>query len=190
MWQRFIVLLNLLRFKVRGVVHGSSMRIRGFVGLELMKGGRMSIGDGFVCSSGNMSNPMGRNVRSFFRIHPGAELRIGNNVGISSSCLWCRERIVIEDNVKIGAMCIITDTDCHAMDPVLRADVATDAANAAHAPVTIKENAFIGASSLIGKGVTIGRNSVVGMGSVVTRDIPDNQVWAGNPAKFIREITA
>ena len=189
MWEKILVLLNILRLKRKGVSFGKGLRIRGHVGLELMKGGRMSIGDGFTCSSGNMSNPMGRNVRSFFRVHPGAELRIGNNVGISSSCLWCRERIVIEDNVKIGAMCIITDTDCHSMDPVLRADVATDAANAAHAPILIKENAFIGASSLIGKGVTIGKNAIVGMGSVVTRDIPDNQVWAGNPARFIREIT-
>lgn len=189
MWQKLILLFNQLRFKCLGVSFGKGMRIRGRVGLELMKDGRMSVGDGFECSSGNMSNPMGRNVRSFFRIHPGAELRIGNNVGISSSCLWCRERIIIEDHVKIGAMCIITDTDCHSMDPVLRADLATDAANAAHAPILIKENAFIGASSLIGKGVTIGKNAIVGMGSVVTRDIPDNQVWAGNPARFIREIT-
>ena len=185
---KLVTALNLLRFKNAGATFGKGLRVRGPVGLELLKGGRMVIGDGFNCSSGNMSNPMGRNVRSFFRVHPGAELRIGNNVGISSSCLWCREKIVIEDNVKIGAMCIITDTDCHSMDPMLRADISKDAEFAAHAPVHIKENAFIGASSLVGKGVTIGRNAIVGMGSVVTRDIPDNQVWAGNPARFIREI--
>lgn len=36
--------------------------------------------------------------------------------------------------------------------------------------------------------VTIGRNSVVGAGSIVTKDIPDNEVWAGNPARFIRKL--
>ena len=42
--------------------------------------------------------------------------------------------------------------------------------------------------SIILKGVTIGENSVVGAGSVVTKDIPSGEVWAGNPAKFIRKI--
>ena len=52
--------------------------------------------------------------------------------------------------------------------------------------VTIKENAWIGARTIICQPVTIGKNAVVGAGSVVTKDIPDNQVWAGNPARFIK----
>lgn len=52
--------------------------------------------------------------------------------------------------------------------------------------VCIKENAWIGARTIICQSVTIGKNSVVGAGSVVTKDIPDNQVWAGNPARFIK----
>lgn len=53
--------------------------------------------------------------------------------------------------------------------------------------VTIREGAFIGAHCVILKGVTIGKNAVVGAGSVVTKSIPDNEIWAGNPAKFIRK---
>lgn len=49
---------------------------------------------------------------------------------------------------------------------------------------------IIGACSIVLKGVTIGKNSVVGAGSVVTKSIPDNEVWAGNPAKFIRKVDA
>ena len=52
----------------------------------------------------------------------------------------------------------------------------------------IKDNAFIGAHSIILKGVTIGENSIIGAGSVVTKSVPDNQIWAGNPARFIRNI--
>ena len=56
------------------------------------------------------------------------------------------------------------------------------------APVVIEDNVFIGARCIILKGVTIGENSVVGAGSVVTKSIPANEIWAGNPAKFIRKI--
>ena len=56
------------------------------------------------------------------------------------------------------------------------------------APVLIKEGAFIGAHSIILKGVTIGKHSIIGAGSVVTKSIPDGEIWAGNPARFIRKI--
>lgn len=54
--------------------------------------------------------------------------------------------------------------------------------------MTIKDNAFIGAHSIILKGVTIGEKSIIGAGSVVARDVPDGEIWAGNPAKFIKNI--
>lgn len=55
-------------------------------------------------------------------------------------------------------------------------------------PILIKEGAFIGAHSIVLKGVTIGKYSVIGAGSVITKDIPDNEVWAGNPARFIKKL--
>ncbi len=53
--------------------------------------------------------------------------------------------------------------------------------------VIIKRNAYLGAGSIIVKPVTIGENSIIGAGSIITKDIPDNEVWAGNPARFIRK---
>ena len=55
-------------------------------------------------------------------------------------------------------------------------------------PITIGDHVWIGAGAIVLPGVTIGDNVVVGAGSVVTKDIPDNQVVAGNPARFIREV--
>lgn len=53
--------------------------------------------------------------------------------------------------------------------------------------VKIGDNVFIGARTVITKPVTIGGNAVVGAGSIVTKDIPANEIWAGNPARFIRK---
>ena len=53
--------------------------------------------------------------------------------------------------------------------------------------VEIKENAYLGMNVLVVKPVTIGRGAIVGAGSIVTKDIPDDEVWAGNPARFIRK---
>lgn len=58
----------------------------------------------------------------------------------------------------------------------------------ATSPVVIKDGVFIGAHCIILKGVTIGEKSIIGAGSVVTKSIPDGEIWAGNPAKFIRRI--
>jgi acetyltransferase-like isoleucine patch superfamily enzyme len=54
--------------------------------------------------------------------------------------------------------------------------------------IRIKRNAWIGARVSILPGVTIGENAIIGTGSVVTKDIPDNSIAVGNPAKVIREI--
>ena len=55
-------------------------------------------------------------------------------------------------------------------------------------PVHLKKNCWVGAGSTILPGVTIGENAVVGAASVVTKDVPDNAIVVGNPAKVIRMI--
>ena len=55
-------------------------------------------------------------------------------------------------------------------------------------PIVVKRNAWLGADVKVLAGVTIGENAIVAAGSVVTKDVPDNMVVAGSPAKVIREI--
>ena len=55
-------------------------------------------------------------------------------------------------------------------------------------PITIGDNAWIGAGVIICPGVNIGKNSVIGAGSVVTKDIPDNVVAVGNPCRVLKPI--
>lgn len=57
-------------------------------------------------------------------------------------------------------------------------------------PISIGDNAWLGGGVIVLPGVTIGKNCVIGAGSVVTKDIPDNTIAVGNPAKAVRELTA
>lgn len=151
-------------------------------------GGKLSIDKNFQMHNGLTGNPIGRPQRCVFFVDKGAELKIGKNVGISSTALVSHIRIAIGDNVKIGGGVCIYDTDFHALDTLDRIDLEKDREFKINKPVIIGDNVFIGAHSTILKGVTIGENSIIGACSVVTKDIPKNEIWAGNPAKFIKKI--
>lgn len=183
---KVIILWNMFRLKIAHIPYGTGLRLRGLLGIQVY--GKMKIGKDFVVSSGNMSNPMGRNIKAFIRVGKEGILTIGNNVGMSSMTLWCNDSITIGNNVKVGAMTIISDNDSHSLNPIHRENPLTDAPNSKHAPIIIKDNVFIGAMCFIGKGVIIGENSIVGAGSVVTKNIPDNEIWAGNPVAFIKKL--
>ena len=108
-------------------------------------------------------------------------------MGISASAIICNHQITIGNNVVIGGNTVIYDTDFHSLDAEQRRDFEQDRVNARFSPVKIGDNVFIGAHSTILKGVTIGDSSVVGACSVVAKNIPGNEIWAGNPAVFIRK---
>ncbi|WP_218917258.1 acyltransferase [Niabella ginsenosidivorans] len=149
-------------------------------------GGQFIIGKNFSMHNGIKGNPIGSYNKCTFFVDKGARLTIGDHVGISQAALICHHSITIGNDVKIGGGVRIYDTDFHSLDAAIRAGK-DDILHKAKAPVVIGNNAFIGAFSIILKGVTIGQNSIIGAGSVVTRSVPDNQIWAGNPAKFIKE---
>lgn len=107
-------------------------------------------------------------------------------MGISNSCLKASTTIIIKDNVNIGGDCKIYDSDFHSVEYIDR--MTYPDVKRKSAPVTIEEGVWIGAHSIILKGVTIGKRSVIGAGSVVTCDVPDDELWAGNPARFIKKI--
>lgn len=160
----------------------------GFPYISIAIGGKCTIEKGFRMINGLEGNPIGRPQRCVFFVDKGATLTIGKNVGISSTALVASYSITIGDNVKIGGGVCIYDTDFHSLDPNIREKPTLDMEFKANKPVIIKDNVFIGAHSTILKGVTIGTNAVIGACSLVTHDVPDNEIWAGNPAKFIREL--
>ncbi len=162
---------------------------RGIPYISVAKNGTLEIGTGFSMNNLLSSNPIGRNQRCILFVNRGAKLIIGNNVGISAAALVAHRQIVIEDNVKIGGGCCIYDTDFHALDDKNRREGHADQVNKISLPVHISRNAFLGAHCTILKGVTIGESAIIGACSVVTKDVPPNEIWAGNPAKFIKKIS-
>ena len=106
---------------------------------------------------------------------------------MSNTAIHCHKSITIGNCVNFGGGVMIFDTDFHSLDWKDRQD-GTDIAKRAIAPVVIDDYVFIGADSIILKGVHIGEKSIVGAGSVVSKDIPAGEIWAGNPARFIKRI--
>jgi acetyltransferase-like isoleucine patch superfamily enzyme len=150
-------------------------------------GAKVSIGHRFIMNNGLLNNKIGRQQPCFFIVTKTGELVIRDNVGISATAIVCWNKIEIGNNVLIGGGTVIYDTDFHSLnyqDRILYHKI--DSIKTA--PILIDDNVFIGAHSTILKGVTIGKNSIIGACSVVTKNIPENEVWAGNPAKFIRKL--
>lgn len=114
-------------------------------------------------------------------INYGKHTKIGKNVFINFDCVFLDlGGITIEDNVLIAPKVSLL-TESHPFNPKERQSLIPK-------PIHIKKNAWIGANVTILQGVTIGENSVVAAGSVVSKDVPDNSVVGGIPAKIIKEI--
>jgi serine O-acetyltransferase len=107
-----------------------------------------------------------------------AEAEVGNSVILEHYALG----VVIHPQVIIGSRCKIYH----------QTTLATQAAIGSQHFIILEDDVTIGAHSIVisrpNRTLRIGRASVIGAGSVVTRDVPAWEVWAGNPARFIRKI--
>lgn len=125
----------------------------------------------------------GSKIGTFVEIQRGA--RIGKHVKVSSHTFIC-EGVTIEDEVFVGHnVSFINDRYPRSTNP--DGSIQTDVDWKLETTL-VKRRASIGTSSTILCGVTIGENAIVGAGSVVTHDVPDNAVVAGNPARFLRWV--
>ncbi len=111
----------------------------------------------------------------------GRHISIGKNVFINHACSFLDlGGITIEDQVLIGPRVNLV-TENHPIDPSQRKNLDLKS-------ILLKRNAWIGAGATILPGVTIGENSIVAAGAVVNKDVPDNTIVGGIPAKPIRSI--
>ena len=173
---------NKIQLKRKKVRWGKKLRINGLI--RLYGRGEVLVGDNVKINSCESSNPIGGMTHCVLSVASNARLTIGNNVGISNAAIVCHKSITIEDNVLIGGSVKIYDTDFHSLNYQLRGKGKKDIGNSKD--VVIKKDAFIGAHTIILKGVTIGERAIIGAGSVVTRDVGNDEIWAGNPIRKIR----
>lgn len=182
------VALNRMRLSILHVQYGKNLRIFNNIYIRLGNNSKIVIGDNFTFSSGGGYNPLARNIKGAIEMEEKASIYIGNNVGISASCLWIYKSLRIGDRTKIGGDCIIIDSDAHSLNYLERRNGETDRPRAKSKGIVIEEDVLIGARCIILKGVTIGARSIVGAGSVISKDIPADCIAAGNPAKVIKLI--
>ena len=144
---------------------GKDVRIYDFVNL-------------YGCQIGDYSK-----IGTFVEIQKGST--IGKNCKISSHTFIC-EGVTVEDNVFIGhGVTFINDKYPRATNGAGGLQTEVDWACI---PTKIEKGASIGSGSTLLCGITVGENSIVGAGSVVIRDVPQNTIVAGNPAKILRTI--
>ena len=175
-----------LYFAIHGVRWRSRWHIYGLPLIQRHRGSSITIGNDFWMRNWFSSNPLGVPHRCILATwSPTAEIRIGNEVGMSGATICSQTRVLVGDRVALGNNTTITDTDFHPLDPQTRR---IDFEGGRTEEVTIEEDCFIGMHALILKGAHIGRGAVIGAGSVVASEIPARALAAGNPARVIREL--
>lgn len=131
---------------------------------------------------------VGRNsrIKKHVVIHNPSKLNIGEGTVIGDFVhIWAGGGLKIGSNVLIAAHTMLT-TDAHDLQAVACHRLYSQ--TSISQPIIIGDNVWIGGNCVILPGVSIGNNSVIGAGAVVTRNVPANQVWIGNPARYHKEI--
>lgn len=179
--------INRINFRYYGVRVGKlTGHIEGIITIRSARKESIIIGDRAELRSGKSYNIIGGDTRLILRTIGDGKITIGDHVGISNSALVSAASIKIEDDVMIGGSCKIWDTDFHSI--CFEDRNRTKDHDYQSKSICIKRGAFIGGGCIILKGVTIGEKSIVGAGSVVTKSIPSGEIWAGNPARFIKKL--
>ena len=185
---------HLVKLSLRGEVKiGKGVHLCGHINFKIGKSAKLEIGEESVITGGGMINALGCNHGSCLRVDNGASIKIGHSTGLSDVSVWAKESITIGDYVTIGAETIINDSNSHCLNYMERRlehhrGVDWQKINIAKAPIVIEDDVFIGARCIINKGVRIGKRAVIAAGSVVTKSVPADEVWGGNPAKFIKKL--
>lgn len=183
---RFYTAVAWVRLRLAGVQVGPGLRVYGWLDLEIHDYAQVVLGARVRLNSGFTNNPVGGFRRLGLWVGKAGRLYISDDVGISNATIVCMNRIYIGEHVMIGGDCKLYDTDFHPISATERLDHDP----AATCPIDIGHHAFLGGHAIVLKGSEIGEGAVIGAGTVVAGKIPANEIWAGNPARFLRRVTS
>ena len=176
-----------IRRNILPVIRGFLKRIEVCMSKNKTIGSQLRIGSGceFILHPGcnlviGNSVTMGKQLT--IAVHSTAFVSIGNEVGIGSRCqLVCHGKICIGNNTIFGPNVLVYDHN-HLYDT----GRGVNRREYKKGEIIIGNNCWIGAGAIILMNVHIGNNCVIGAGSIVTKDIPDNCIAVGNPARCIK----
>jgi maltose O-acetyltransferase len=164
---------------MHGVVYGKKLRGN----LCIIKNqGKIELGNHVFLNS----YPDGELYKTGLLAHFHSSLiKIGDNCLLNGTIVHSRDTVIIGDNCMFGPGVVILDNDSHntSIDPAARRT-----GRITVSPVIIGNNVWVGMHSILMKGVHIGDNSIIASGSVITKDVPSNQLFGGNPARFLKNL--
>ncbi|WP_281637496.1 acyltransferase [Flavobacterium marginilacus] len=178
----------IIYFMCSDVKIGDGFLSKGITTLHLKRGSKIIFGSHIVINNCTTQNPIGLNKKSSIAVLGSATLRVGNYTGFSGVSIYCSNKIEIGNYCNFGGNVFIWDTDFHELDYLERRKNLFNSEKVKSEPIKIGNDVFVGANSIILKNVSIGDRAIIGAGSVITKSIPSDEIWAGNPAKFIRTI--
>lgn len=110
----------------------------------------------------------------YWRVSHQQNFKLGKNTEIGSfTMIDARDRVTIEDDVKVGFACSI---------------LSNSTIDDKHGPIILRKGCKLGANSVVMPGITIGEGAVVGSNSFVNRNIPPREMWFGSPVKFYKKL--
>lgn len=187
-WYKFIM-------KMMNITYGKNLLLKGIPVIFCKKGSKIRIGNHCVIKSSFLSNLVGLYQRTIIVTRSeGAEIIIGENVGISGATIYARKRIEIGDNTCIGGNVKILDNDFHPIEWEKRNSLSQnpkggDLTSMIPAKsIHIGKNCFIGCNAIILKGTELEDNCVVGAGAVVCGHFEEGSIIVGNPGKVVKKV--
>ncbi|WP_151802437.1 acyltransferase [Acinetobacter guillouiae] len=158
---------------------------------KLPKNGKIFLGNQVVLNSDFKNTNTALTYRCKFVTGYDGIIKIGNNTMLNGVCIVSYKNVEIGDECQIASSTIISDTDFHPVDPILRSKQVKGEnfpfSSVGKKEIKIGNNVWIGWNCTILKGVEIGDNSIVAAGSVVLAgSYPNGSLIAGNPAKVIK----
>jgi acetyltransferase-like isoleucine patch superfamily enzyme len=190
-YQRYSLIVGKLSTRISQLIYGnrlnvgSSFRVWGKIRFLILGVGSITIGNNFHAVSSRKRSVITLFTPCHISVIGNAIINIGNNVSLNGTTITSRNKVCIGDNTQIGPNTIIIDNDGHPIWP----PEDRWSKKGPSAPIVIQNDVWIGMNCIILKGVTIGYGSVIAAGSIVIKDVEPNSLYAGNPAKKIKNLT-